>query len=177
MGTLRGGNCVPGAAASSGQHHALSSSASICHTRRIPITAAIFVVRESKGRVQMFAWWGTIVSRLRWLILVLTIAFAAFAGIWGTGVFDKLQGDSSLNNPASESQVINQRVIDELGRQSVDLIALYSSDTLTVSDQQFRDPVTAVVAKLHTYPSVAKVISYYDTQAPTLVSTDQHETY
>ena len=125
----------------------------------------------------MFAWWGTIVSRLRWLILVLTIAFAAFAGIWGTGVFDKLQGDSSLNNPASESQVINQRVIDELGRQSVDLIALYSSDTLTVSDQQFRDPVTAVVAKLHTYPSVAKVISYYDTQAPTLVSTDQHETY
>jgi trehalose monomycolate/heme transporter len=125
----------------------------------------------------MFAWWGTIVSRLRWLILVLTIAFAAFAGIWGTGVFDKLQGDSSLNNPASESQVINQRVIDQLGRQSVDLIALYSSDTLTVSDDQFKQPVTEVVTKVREYPSVAKVISYYDTPAPSLVSTNQHETY
>jgi len=53
------------------------------------------------------------------LVLVAAVGFAAFAGIWGTGVFDKLSGDASLNDPASESQQINQRIQDELGRQNI----------------------------------------------------------
>ena len=125
----------------------------------------------------MFAYWGTLVGRLRWLVLVATVALAAFAGIWGTGVFDRLAGNTSLDDPTSESQRINQRVIDEFGRQSVDLVALYSSDKLTVSDPRFRDAVTEVTTRVRGYPGVQKVVSYYETQAPTLVSTDRHATY
>jgi len=125
----------------------------------------------------MFAWWGRAVSRLRWLILVATVGFAAFAGIWGTGVFDSLADDASLNDPASESQRINARVADELGRQNVDLIALYSSADRTVADPRFRDGVVSATARLRANRAVETVTSYYETKAPGLLSTDQHATY
>ena len=125
----------------------------------------------------MFAWWGTVVSRVRWLILVFAVAFVAFAGIWGTGVFGSLDGDGSLDDPASESQLINQRVIDELGRQHVDLIALYSSDDLSVGDPRFRDAVVDATARIRANPSVELVTSYFENPTPALVSANEHATY
>ncbi|MEO7261116.1 MAG: MMPL family transporter, partial [Jatrophihabitantaceae bacterium] len=125
----------------------------------------------------MFARWGTVISRLRWLVLILALGFVAFSGVWGIGVFDALDGDSSLDNPASESQLVNQRVIAELGAQNTDFIALYSSDTLSVQDAQFRTAVQEVAAKLEASPSVAKVSSYYASGSPSMVSTDKHRTY
>jgi uncharacterized membrane protein YdfJ with MMPL/SSD domain len=125
----------------------------------------------------MFASWGTLVSRLRWSIVVFAVVFIGFAGVWGTGVFDKLNGSSSLDDPASQSQVLNQRVIDQLGPQNTDVIGLYSSPTLKVSDPQFRAAVDAVTTRIRAYPSVALVTSYYDTSAPALISADGHATY
>jgi trehalose monomycolate/heme transporter len=125
----------------------------------------------------MFAWWGTAMSRLRWLVLVAAVGFAAFAGVWGTGVFDKLAGDASLNDPASESQRINGRINDELGRQNISLVALYSSDSATATDPQFRDAVVAATARIRSHPAVEQVTSYYETQSPALLSADKHATY
>ena len=125
----------------------------------------------------MFAWWGTVVSKFRWPILILALAFVAFSGVWGTGVFGALSGSSSLDDPASESQRINQRVIDQVGRQSVDFVALYSSPTLSVDDEQFRSAVQAAAARAEALPSVAAVTSYYGTHSPSMVSADNHETY
>ncbi len=125
----------------------------------------------------MFAWWEMAVSRARWLIVILAVAFVAFAGIWGTGVFGSLDGDGSLDDPASESQLINQRVIDELGRQRVDLIALYSSDDLTVAEPRFRDAVVDATARIRANPSVELVTSYFENPTPALVSANEHATY
>ncbi len=125
----------------------------------------------------MFARWGTAVCRLRWLILALAAAFITFAGVWGTGVFDRLAGSTSLDNPASESQVVNQRVSAVFGRQNVDLIALYSSASAMATDAGFRDAVTAVVTRVRADASVSLVNSYYDTGAPALLSADGHATY
>ncbi|MGH3859105.1 MMPL family transporter [Actinokineospora sp.] len=111
------------------------------------------------------------------MILVGTAAFVAFAGIWGTGVFDRLADDGSLSDPASESQRIISRVSEEIGRTNVHLIALYSSDTLDVTDARFRDPVNAVVADLKADKAVEMVTSFYETKAPSLVSTDNNATY
>ncbi|WP_222719099.1 MMPL family transporter [Actinokineospora xionganensis] len=116
-------------------------------------------------------------SRLRWLILALGIAFMAFSGIWGTGVFDRLSGDASLDDPTSESQRISQPVTDALGRQTVDFIALYSSPDRTVDDPAFRRAVEDVVTKVRTYPEVTMVTSFYESQSRELVSTDEHSTY
>jgi RND superfamily putative drug exporter len=125
----------------------------------------------------MFAWWGRALSRLRWLVLVATVGFVAFAGVWGTGVFDSLDDGGSLDDPASESQRIGPRITEELGRQHVDLIVLYSSSELTVADPAFRDAVADATARIKANPAVEMVTSYYETQAPELVSTDQHATY
>jgi len=125
----------------------------------------------------MFAWWGTVIRRMRWFVLVAALGFAAFAGVWGTGVFDSMVGESSLDDPGSESELIGPRVAQEVGRQNVDLIALYSSDDLTVTDPRFRDAVVSVTTRTRANPFVEQVTSYYETQAPELVSTDQHATY
>jgi trehalose monomycolate/heme transporter len=125
----------------------------------------------------MFAWWGAAMSRLRWLVLVAAVGFAAFAGIWGTSVFDRFADDASLNDPASESQRINQRIRNELGRQDISLIALYSSSSSTVTDPRFRDAVMDATARLRSNPDVEQVTSYYETEAPALVSSDKHATY
>jgi len=125
----------------------------------------------------MFAWWGTVVTKLRKLLIVLGIAFGAFAGIWGTGVFSSLDGDSSLDDPNSESQLINDRVTEELGRQSTDLVALYSSDTLSVDDPAFEQAVVEVTDTIRDRPEVELVTTYYETEADNLVSTDGSATY
>ena len=125
----------------------------------------------------MFSSWGTAISRFRWLILALAVAFLAVAGVWGTGVFAKMSGSSSLNDPAAESQRINRQVLADFGPQSQDLVALYSSSTATVDDPQFAEAVRSAEARARGLAGVAAITSYYDSQAPSFVSTDKHETY
>ena len=125
----------------------------------------------------MFALWGRILCRLRWVVLVATVGFAAFAGIWGTGVFDSLEDGGSLDDPASESQRIGPRVTEEFGRQHVDLVVLYSSDELTVADQEFRDAVVAATERFRAHPAVEMVTSYYETESAEMISTDEHATF
>ncbi len=125
----------------------------------------------------MFASWGTAICRFRWLVLALAVAFLAVAGVWGTGVFGKMSGSSSLNDPASESQRINQQVLADFGPQSEDLVALYSSTSAAVDDPQFAEAVRAAEARARGLAGIATITSYYDTQAPSFVSADKHETY
>ena len=125
----------------------------------------------------MFASWGTAISRLRWLVLILAAAFLAFAGVWGTGVFGNLSGSSDLDDPASESQQINARVVAEFGPQTVDFIALYSSNDLAVSDPRFRAAVQDVATKIRARPTVAAVTTYYETHSSAQISHNGHETF
>ena len=124
----------------------------------------------------MFAWWGRTVSRFRWLVLAATVAAAVFAAIWGTGVFGHL-ADGGFEHPDSEAQRALERIEDEVGRQGADLIAIYSSDELTVTDPEFRDAVTEVTDRVRRHAEVVEVQSWYQTQAPMMVSEDQHSTY
>ena len=125
----------------------------------------------------MFSSWGTVMSRFRWLVLALAVVFLAVAGGWGTGVFSQLSGSSSLDDPASESQRINQQVLADFGPQSEDIVALYSSTNATVDDPQFATVVKAAEARVHGMAGVSTVTSYYDDRSPSFVSADRHETY
>jgi trehalose monomycolate/heme transporter len=125
----------------------------------------------------MFSSWGTAMSRFRWLVLALAVVFLAVAGGWGTGVFSQLSGSSSLDDPASESQRINQQVLADFGPQSEDIVALYSSSNATVDDPQFAAAVQAAEARVHGMAGVSTVTSYYDDHSPSFVSADRHETY
>lgn len=124
----------------------------------------------------MFAWWGRAVVRLRWAVLAAAAALVVLGATWGAGVFGQLTG-GGFDDPASESSRTAQRITDELGRQGADLVVLWSSDTTTADQPAFRDPVAATVTRLRERTEVVSVTTWYDTQAPALLSADRRATY
>ncbi|MBF9134508.1 MMPL family transporter, partial [Plantactinospora sp. S1510] len=124
----------------------------------------------------MFVWWGSAVVRLRWAVLAAGLVLIAVGAAWGTGVFGSLTG-GGFDDPASESSRADRRIRAELGKQGADLVVLYSSNTAAVDQPAFRDPVTATLDRLRQHPEVARVTSWYDTQAPALLANDRHSTY
>ena len=64
---------------------------------------------------------------------------------------------------------------DAFTSHDADVVAIYESDDMTVDQPAFEAEVEAVVQDLPA-DAVVRVTTYYDTGAPTLVSTDQHAT-
>jgi trehalose monomycolate/heme transporter len=124
----------------------------------------------------MFAAWGRLVVRGRWVVLAAAVGLEALGVLWGSGVFGQLTG-GGFDDPASESSRARARAIAEIGVRDVDVIVLYSSATTTVTDPAFRDAVAATLATVRGRPEVADVTSWFDTQAPGLVATDGRATY
>ncbi|MET7393911.1 MMPL family transporter [Dactylosporangium sp. NPDC005572] len=96
--------------------------------------------------------------------------------LWGTGVFARMTS-GGFDDPGSQSAAARARIEAEVGRQSVDVLALYSSPEHTVDDPAFRDAVGQVVSRLQGRSEVVKAVSYYQTQSPAFVSSDRHSTY
>ena len=124
----------------------------------------------------MFEAWGRAVSRRRRLTLVITLLFVAFAGAWGTGVFGKLSSGDNFTPPSSPSQREATAAEQVFGRNDADVVVLYRSATMTVTDPAYRQAVTTALSALPR-ADVARVSTYWSTGSPSLVSTDRHSTY
>ena len=124
----------------------------------------------------MFQAWGRVLYRRRRLALGLTLALVAFAGIWGTGVFGRLSSGDNFTPPASQSQREANAADQVFGRNDADVVVLYHSASMTVSDPGYRRAVTAALNSLPR-TDVARVRSYWTTGSPSLVSADRHATY
>src|SRR5688572_30531171 len=95
----------------------------------------------------MFEALGRVMYRRRRWVAALALAFVAFAGVWGTGVFGSLQG-GGFEDPDSESSRAAELAVRELGREGSDVVVLYSSDDLTVDDAEFAGAVTGTLDAL-----------------------------
>jgi uncharacterized membrane protein YdfJ with MMPL/SSD domain len=124
----------------------------------------------------MFEAWGRALFRRRRLTLVITLLFVVFAGIWGTGVFSKLSSGDNFTPPSSPSQREANAADQVFGRNDADVVVLYRSTTMTVSDPAYRQAVTTALSGLPR-ADVAKVTTYWSSGSPSLVSTDRHSTY
>ena len=124
----------------------------------------------------MFEAWGRALYRRRRLTLVVALLFVAFAGVWGTGVFGKLSSGNSFTPPASQSQHEQNQADATFGRNDADVVVLYRSTTMTVSDPAYQQVVTKALASLPA-KDVARITTYWSTRSPALVSTDRHSTY
>lgn len=124
----------------------------------------------------MFAWWGRMVVRLRWVVLAAALALVVVGATWGASVFGQLTG-GGFDDPASESSRAVARINEELGPQGADVIVLFSSETATVDQPAFRDPVAGTLSRLREHPEVRSVTSWYETQVPSLLATDRQATY
>jgi len=124
----------------------------------------------------MFETWGRTLYRRRRLTLGLTLVFVVFAAVWGTGVFGKLSSGDNFTPPASQSQRETDQASQVFGRNDADVVVLYRSATMTVSDPAYRRAVTAALSGLPR-ADVARVSTYWSTGSARLVSADRHATY
>jgi len=125
----------------------------------------------------MYGWWGKAVTRLRWWVMAAALALVVVGATWGAGVFGSLTG-GGYDDPNSESNRAAAGIAAELGLRDPDLLVLWSSDTLAVSDPAFRTAVAGAVERIRADPGVARVTAYTDENAPpVLVSHDGRATY
>ena len=124
----------------------------------------------------MFQAWGRLLYTRRRLTLVLTLVLVAFAAAWGTGVFGQLSSGDDFTPPASPSQAEASQASQVFGRNDPDVVVLYRSASMTVSDPGYRRAVTAALTGLPP-ADVARASTYWSTGSPSLVSTDRHATY
>ena len=124
----------------------------------------------------MFETWGRVLYRRRRLILSLTLVLVTFGVVWGTGVFGKLSSGDNFTPPASQSQREANQAARVFGRNDANVVVLYRSASMTVSDPGYRQAVTAALGGLPR-ADVAGVTTYWSTGSPSLVSADRHATY
>ncbi len=124
----------------------------------------------------MFQAWGRVLHRRRRLTLGLALVLVAFAAVWGTGVFGRLSSGDSFTPPASQSQREASQADQVFGRNDADVVVLYRSAALSVSDPGYRQAVTAALDRLPR-ADVARVTTYWSSGSSQLVSTSRHATY
>ena len=91
--------------------------------------------------------WGAFVARRALAVLLVGVAVTFAAAAYGFGVFDHLsQGGFDDKNSESARELQAER--DTFGNQSIDVVAIYTSDDLVASDPEFQADVEQVVAGL-----------------------------
>ncbi|HYO18479.1 MAG TPA: MMPL family transporter, partial [Dermatophilaceae bacterium] len=122
----------------------------------------------------MMQTWGQSVARRAWAVLIGGMALVAAAAVFGLGVFGSLS-NGGFEDPASESARSLAAEHATFKSHDADIVVIYSSPTLTVSDPAFKASVSNAVAGLPG-GAVQRVSSWYQTPSPVLVSRDQHAT-
>jgi RND superfamily putative drug exporter len=119
--------------------------------------------------------WGRALARWRWPVIAAAVAGVAGAVFFGPGVFGSLSS-GGFNTNGSEASRAESRIAATVGRQNIDLVAVYHSDTLTVDEPAFQQSVAHSLSALPS-SDVEASFTYYSTEAPTFVSADRHSTY
>ncbi|HVQ89012.1 MAG TPA: MMPL family transporter [Actinomycetes bacterium] len=134
-----------------------------------------------RGRFAGFGFQGlgrVMYRRRRW-VLGATVAFVAFAGVWGTAVFGELSG-GGFDDPASEASRAESALDTDLQRQAADVVVVYTAPDgsgLQVSDPAFRREVTGTLAQLPK-DAVTGVTTYWSSHgSPAFASEDGRSTY
>ena len=124
----------------------------------------------------MFEAWGRSLYRARRLTIVAALLFAVAAGVWGTGVFGKLNSGNTFTPPNSQSSAESALAASEFGRDGADVVVLFRAAAHTVSDPVYRQAVTSYLAGLPA-GQVTRSVTYWTSGQQDLVSADRHSTY
>ncbi|GGM66878.1 hypothetical protein GCM10012275_41660 [Longimycelium tulufanense] len=120
----------------------------------------------------MFAKWGSLVHRQRWLVLVTVLVLAVLGGVFGSGVFGHL-GQGGYEDPNSEAVRASDTADAHLGRQTGDVVVVYTAPSGTVDDPALAKKIND---RLNTLPAdaVSRVVSYWNSGSPQLTDADKH---
>lgn len=122
----------------------------------------------------MFAKWGSLAYRRRWVVLVATVLLSVVGGAWGLGVFDRLS-QGGYEAPNSEAARANKVAQDAFGRQGGDVLVIYTAPAGSTVDSP--DVKAKVEHQLEGLPRDAVkadgVMSYWNTGMPAFASADK----
>lgn len=108
-------------------------------------------------------------------VLALAVIGAVVAGVFGFGVAKRLS-PYGANDPSTESVQATNRFQAAAGSQiDAGIVALVRSGPVT--SPHARERVTQIASELRAQPDVAKVVTYYDSHNPGMVSRDGNRTY
>jgi len=131
----------------------------------------------------VFARWGRFVYRFRWATLVVSGALLAIS------IALAIQGGTLTSGGPLRSKLesfqASQLMNDELNSGQSSSIAtsnfdlMFKSDSLSVTDQEYKDAVTAALAPIKEDPRVVSILTPYNGSSPqvarSLTSKDGHE--
>ncbi|MFN8196189.1 MAG: MMPL family transporter [Nocardioidaceae bacterium] len=118
--------------------------------------------------------WGRIVGGHPWRVLLAALAVVVAAAGYAIGVFGPLS-NGGFSDPGSESARVESAIRADFPRQAVDLVAVYSSPDLLVTDPAFRTSVEQALATVREELRI-QTTTWYDDQQPSLVGNDGHAT-
>jgi trehalose monomycolate/heme transporter len=123
----------------------------------------------------MFEALGRFIHRGRKPLLILTLAFAVFSGVYGLGVFGDMK-PGGFEDPNSESRKAALLAEKAFPQRAPDAVVIYRSKDRTVDDPAFQEAVVGKISALPT-SSVTGSAHYWMTRMPAQVSRDRHATY
>jgi trehalose monomycolate/heme transporter len=124
----------------------------------------------------MFESWGRIIFARRRLVLAAAAVGIVAAAFWGTGVFSSLQSAGGLTPPASQSQQEANLAAQAFGRDTDDVVLLYTSRNMTVSSPAYQAAVATSLARLPR-SRVRSAQTYWSTGSARFVSANRRVTY
>src|SRR5437763_5372427 len=123
----------------------------------------------------MFAALAGFLHRNRRRVVVAAAIGAIAAGAFGFGVTSKLS-PYGQNDPATQSVRATNRFQAAAGRQ-IDAGVVALVRTKNAGSAAARARVSAVANRLRAQPDVARVVSYYESHNPAMISHDRRSTY
>jgi RND superfamily putative drug exporter len=115
---------------------------------------------------------GAFAVRRRRLILVLAVVGVVVAAVVGGGVFSRLSS-GGFNDPGSDSAHAADQLVDTFDAAPADLVVVARSATGTsVDDATVAAAGQALAARLAAQGDVTDVLSYWQTETPSMRSTD-----
>ncbi|HUZ86778.1 MAG TPA: hypothetical protein VNF26_07475, partial [Candidatus Baltobacterales bacterium] len=137
--------------------------------RRLVPSAGLEAGKESKEVI--FEALGRLINRAPWVIVGVAIAFAAIGAIFGGPVAKSLQV-GGFQDPASQSTIAIARLQSASGvRADGGLVALVQTPD-GLSSPTTKAEVTKVASAIAADPEIAQVVTYYQTQDPSMIARD-----
>ena len=118
---------------------------------------------------------GQLINRAPWVIVGVAIAFGAIGGIFGGPVAKSLQV-GGFQDPASQSTIAVARLQSASGvRADGGIVALVQTPDGLASPST-KAEVTKVASVIAADPEIAQVVTYYQTQDPSMIARDGSST-
>ncbi len=124
----------------------------------------------------MFERLGRFIAQRSKSVLIISLLTLIVAGAVGFQAFGKLDG-GGYNDPKSESSRAFEYLKSEFKLEDPAVILVIDAPNASADDAQVRTTVDAITAKVSATTGVTKVLSYWNTGSPQLLSADRKAGY